>query len=189
MFRSAGFPVFVKRILLLALTILLAALQNTDGLLPEFFGARLFPLIPFAVCVGMCEGELSGLFYGLLGGAFWDVCAGGPDGIHALLLAFFGAAAGFLVHFFMKNTLFTQYCLSAAGCAVSMVSYWFFTVSLTVGDSGHEKLLGFYLPSAVVTAAFSFLLYYLTRLISVKLTVREEKTGKMRQTVQKHPDK
>ena len=64
----------MKRILLLLTTIVLAALQNTDGLLPTFFGARLMPLIPFVVCVGIFEGETAGLLYGAAAGAFW-LCA------------------------------------------------------------------------------------------------------------------
>lgn len=179
MFHSEGIPVFIKRILLLLTVILLAALQNTDGLLPTFFGARLMPLIPFAVCVGLCEGETAGLLYGAAAGAFWDVCAGGPDGLHALYLAFIGCVSGLLVRFIMKNRLLTQYCFTTVASAVYAVLFWWVSVSIPIGDAGNKKLLGFYLPSAVVTALFSFILYYFIRFFSEKLREPERSEAKI----------
>lgn len=180
MFRSEGIPVFIKRILLLLTAIVLAALQNTDGLLPTFFGARLMPLIPFVVCVGIFEGETAGLLYGAAAGAFWDVCAGGPDGLHALYLAFVGCLAGLLVRFIMKNRLLTQYCFTTAASAVYAVLFWWVSVCIPIGDAGNKKLFGFYLPSAVVTSVFSFILYYFIRFISEKLREPDHSDGKIR---------
>lgn len=169
MFRSESMPVYIRRILLFCLVIITAVLQNTVGLMPTVFGARFFPLIPLVVAIGMCDGELSGLFYGAFAGAFWDICSFGPDGIHALYLAVVGCVAGVLVHYFMKNRLLTQYCICVPATVMSAVFYWFVSVSQPVGDAGHEKLLLFYLPSAVITSAFSFITYYFIKFICEKL--------------------
>lgn len=179
MFRREGLPVAAKRILLFFIVLLSALLQNTDGLMPVFFGARLFLLIPVVVCIGMCEGEVSGLIYGLIGGAFWDVCSAGIDGYHAFYLALIGCLSGVLIHFIMRNRLLTQYCICGISAVVYCLIYWMFTVYIPLGDMNYRKLLGFYLPSAVVTTAFSFVFYYVIRFISYTLTEREEKINKV----------
>lgn len=175
MLRYEGLPVLLKRILLFLSVLFFAALQNTDGLLPCIFGARFFILVPLIVAIGMCEGEIPGLLYGTAAGAFWDVCSGGIDGIHALSLALIGCISGLLVHFLMRNRLLTQYCICAVSCVLHSVLYWAVSVYIPVGDSGGAKLLGFYLPSAVITTAFSFIIYYFVRYICNTLKEKEEK--------------
>lgn len=176
MLRSESFPIHIKRILLFLTVIILAALQNTEGLLPRIFGAHMMPLIPLIISVGMLEGEMYGLVYGALAGAFWDVCASGPDGLHALFLALTGCITGVLVHYIMKNRLLTQYCICAVSSVAYAVVYWLCSVYIPLGDAGGEKLLTFYLPSAVVTTVFSFLIYYFVRFICTHLKEKEMKT-------------
>lgn len=176
MLRYEGLPVLIKRILLFLIVLLFAALQNTDGLLPCIFGARFFILIPLTVAIGMYEGEIAGLLYGTAAGAFWDVCSAGLDGIHTLSLALIGCASGLLIHFFMRNKLLSQYCICAVSCVLHAVLYWAVSVYIPVGDSGGAKLLGFYLPCAVITTAISFVIYYFIRFISTTLKEKEEKT-------------
>lgn len=179
MFRREGLPVAVKRILLFLIVLGSALLQNTDGFLPVFFGARIFLLIPVVISIGMCEGELSGLIYGVIGGAFWDVCSAGIDGYHAFYLAFLGCLSGVLVHFIMRNHLLTEYCICGAAAGIHSVVYWLFTVYIPLGDMNYEKLLGFYLPSAVVTTAFSFVIFYIIKAICNSLMEKEEKLNKV----------
>ena len=175
MFRFEGLPLYIKRISLFLLVLIFAALQNTDGILPCIFGARFFVLIPLVIAIAMSEGEIAGLFYGFAAGAFWDVCSSGPDGFHAFYLAFAGAVTGTLVHFIMRNKLITQYCICFITVFVHAVLYWFVTIYIPVGDYRFGKLLGFYLPSAVITVASSFIVYYLVRLIC---TVTDKKVVK-----------
>lgn len=175
MFRFEGLPVFLKRILLFLLVIIFAALQNTDGLLPCIFGARFFILIPLVIAIGMHESEIPGLLYGMAAGTFWDVCSGGFDGFHAFYLAFIGCLSGLLVHFLMRNKLLTQYCLCTVSAFVHGILYWLMSVYIPIGDNGYAKLLGFYLPSAVITTSISFVIYYLIRFICNKLREKEEK--------------
>ncbi|MBQ8209415.1 MAG: hypothetical protein IJZ35_02390 [Clostridia bacterium] len=180
MFRLEGLPVVIKRILLFAIVVVAAMLQNTDGLLPVIFGARIILLIPVVVCIGMCEGEMSGLVYGLIGGAFWDVCASGIDGFHGFYLAFIGCLSGILVHFIMRNRLLTQYCICTVSAVFYCVFYWFATVYSQVGDMNYSKLLGFYLPGAVITTAFSFIVYFIIRFICSSLKEKEPRINSVR---------
>ncbi|MCD7775260.1 MAG: rod shape-determining protein MreD [Clostridiales bacterium] len=166
MFKREGFYIFAKRILLLALCILTAMFQNTEGLLPEIFGSRFMPLIPLAVCIGIFRGEMSGLIYGAIAGCFWDVCSSGADGIHAFYLAFIGCAAGVLTHYLMRRNIVTQYCLTTVSCVIFVLIYWFITVYIPVGDAEYKALLTFYLPSAVITIALSFVSYFTVKLIT-----------------------
>lgn len=176
MFRREGLPIAVKRILLAVVVLVTALLQNTDGFLPVFFGARIFLLIPLIISIGMLEGEVSGLVYGLIGGAFWDVCSSGIDGWHAFYLAFIGCLSGVLIHYIMRSRLLTEYCICGIASVIHCVVYWLFTVYIPLGDMEYKKLLGFYLPSTVVTTAFSFIVFYIIKLISVSLTELENKT-------------
>ena len=165
MFRFEGFPLYIKRIILFFAVLIFAALQNTDGILPRIFGARFFVLIPLVVAIAMHEGEMSGLFYGLTAGAFWDVCSSGPDGFHAFSLALIGTVTGILVRFIMRNKILTQYCICFISAFTHTVLYWLITIYIPAGDFRYGKLLGFYLPSAVITIASSFIIYYLVRII------------------------
>lgn len=175
MFHYEALPVYIKRALLFCIVIATAALQNTVGLLPTVFGARFFPLIPLIISIGMCDGEIPGLLYGAAAGAFWDVCSFGFDGMHAFYLALIGCISGVLVHYFMKNRLLTQYCICAVASVIYAVLYWFISVSVPVGDAKNEKLMLFYLPSAVITVAGSFIAYFIIRFICEKLKEKEEK--------------
>jgi rod shape-determining protein MreD len=175
-FRYEGFFVAVKRIILFIAVILTAVLQNTDGLLPDIFGVRLFPLIPLVISIGMCEGAMSGLLYGAAAGCFWDVCSTAPDGFNGLYLAFAGCLAGLLIRFFMRNKLLTQYCICAVTTVLHGVLYWLFTIYIPLGDNRFSKLFGFYLPGAILTTAVSFIIYYLVRELSRRLCEKDALT-------------
>ena len=176
MFRFEGLPVFLKRIILFLLVVVFAALQNTDGILPCIFGARFFILIPLVIAIAMSEGEIAGLFYGLAAGAFWDVCSAGLDGFHTLYLALLGTLTGVLVHFFMRNKLLTQYCICGIACFTHSILYWLITVYIPMGDRMYSKLLGFYLPSAVITTAISAVIWLAVGFICKKLSKSVVKT-------------
>ena len=173
MFRFEGLPVAIKRILLFLAVIITAVLQNTDGLLPDVFGARMFPLIPLVIAIGMCEGAMSGLLYGAAAGCFWDVCSAAPDGFNGLYLALVGCASGLLIRFFMRNKLMTEYCICSVSTVTHGVLYWLFTVYIPLGDYRLSKLFGIYLPGAVITTSVSFIIYYLVRVLSRRLCEKD----------------
>ncbi len=172
--RSERLTVLSKRILLFALTVITAAFQNTNGLLPSVFGLRFFPLIPLTVSIGMCEGEISGLLYGAAAGIFWDICSASPEGFCAFYLALLGALSGVLIKFYLRLRTLTQYVITAISSVCFFALYYLFTVFIPIGDKGFNVLLSFYLPSAVMTTAFSFIPYSIVKFLSGTLKGRVE---------------
>ena len=146
-----------KHIFLFLLTLITALFQNTGGLLPSVFGAVFWPLVPLTVAVGMREGELTGLVYGMIGGAFWDVTVSGADGIHALCLAVTGFAAGWLVRFLLRDTMLSFYAVTAGAASLIAAVDWCVFTLIPVGDLGARLLVRRYIPSALITVAFAFI--------------------------------
>lgn len=180
MLRREGMPVLIKRIVLGVIVLLVALLQNTDGLLPTFFSARLFLLIPLSVCIGMYEGFMPGLLYGMAAGAFWDVCSSGADGMFALILAFAGFISGFMIKYVMRNKLLTQLSITAFFSFGTLILHWLITVYIPIGDKDLRKLLLFYLPSAVMTLAVSFVIYYVVGFVCTFFNDKEARLNEVR---------
>lgn len=65
-------------------------------------------LIPVIIPVAMNEKEFSGMLFGLLTGALWDLASPLTDGLLTLIFALTGFATGFLTHYFLRNTLLTS---------------------------------------------------------------------------------
>ena len=145
-----------KHVIFSVLILLTALFQNTGGLLPTVFGAAFLPLVPAVVAIGMREGEVAGLIYGMAAGAFWDITSSGADGVHALYLAAFGFAAGLLVKTYLRDTMLSFYVLTVSAALISAVTDWLVFTLAPVGDLGARLLVGFYLPSALLTTAFAF---------------------------------
>ncbi len=146
-----------KKIYLFALVLITALFQNTGGLLPSVFGAVFCPLVPLTVAVGMREGDLAGLVYGAVAGAFWDVASSGADGVHALTLALIGFAAGWLVRFLLRDTMLSFYAMTAGAAALVAAVDWCAFTLIPAGDLGARLLVRHYIPSAMITVAFAFL--------------------------------
>ena len=146
-----------KHLYLFALVLITALFQNTVGLLPAVFGAVFWPLVPLTVAVGMRGGEMAGLVYGMIGGAFWDVASSGTDGVHALCLAVIGFAAGWLVKFLLRDTMLSFYAMTAGAVSVIAAVEWLVFTLIPVGDLGARLLVRHYIPSAIITAAFGFI--------------------------------
>ncbi len=154
-----------KQISLTLILVLGAVLQNTEGALPVIGQARFFVLLPLVACIGVLEGDMSGLVFGALAGAMWDVCDLGFDGFRAFWLALTGCVAGILVRFRLREKVGTAYAI----CAVSTLLYclldWFFTVSIPLGDKNFSKLLWFYMGSFVYTVIPTGLVYLAVRAV------------------------
>ncbi len=146
-----------KHIFLFLLTLITALFQNTAGLLPSVFGAVFWPLVPLTVAIGMSEGEMTGLIYGMIAGAFWDVTVSGADGIHALTLALTGFAAGWLIKFLLRDTMLSFYAMTAGAASLIAAVDWCAFTLIPVGDLGARILVRRYIPSAVITVAFAFI--------------------------------
>ncbi len=157
-------PVLYRRTAYALLLLLLHLLQSTKGLFPEPFGAHAFLLIPAVVCIGMCEREYSGLFFGLFAGLLWDSTLL-SNHYHAMFLCVLGLCGGALAQHLMRNNVMTASILSAGALLLYTLARWL----LAIPDAGFgfavQRLIRFYLPSLLYTLVLSVFLYILVRMI------------------------
>ncbi len=160
--------IYLRRLIFFATVLLTAMLQNTAGLFPEIFGARALLLIPATVCIAMFEREISGLFYGLIAGALWDMCSSSSWSYNAILLTIFAFACGALIKYIMRNNLVAAFLL----CGVSTLFYcllrWLILYVVHGYSTSFKVLLTFYIPCAVYTLIFLPVYYFFVRFISKK---------------------
>ena len=102
------YPVF-RRVIYIALFVLTGVVQNT---LLGMRGSILLPLIPLTVAVCVFEHEYAGFFFGLLGGALYDLASPAADGIYAIVFAVLGCAAGLVMHYLFRGTLLSAFLLT-----------------------------------------------------------------------------
>ena len=76
----------VRRLIFVAMIVLINIIQNTAGFFFEPFGLRAFMLIPLVVTIGMFERSYAGALLGVLAGALWDSFSVSWDGYNALFL-------------------------------------------------------------------------------------------------------
>lgn len=161
---EAGKNLYIRRALGVLVLFLAALLQNTRGLSPSFFGARVLWLIPLTVCMAMFEHDFStacGL--GIFAGVLWDVSLSGGDGFHALFLMLAATVTGLLINYLMRNNLYTAMLLCGCVLLLYVLLHWLVFVAARGVQGAGSVLLSFYLPSALLTFAFLPLIYFLMR--------------------------
>lgn len=165
---------YIRRALFALLLGLAAIFQHTSGAIPSIFGARAFILIPLAVCIAMYEKSMGGLSFGVLAGVLWDFATVRGDGFYAVVMALAGYIAGALTVYVVRNNIFSAAILSLGVSLFVTTVYWFVFIFLRGYESAWSVLWSFYFPSAVYTAAFSAVYYYLVRFI-VRLTTDKKR--------------
>ncbi len=154
----------IRRILF-ALLILLTAVFFHCGFIPDFFSVPAMVLIPLIVSIAMNEKSLQSMFFGLFAGALWDMGSAAADGYFTVLLAATGFLASSLNSFLIRKSLRSCLILTLGFGSLINFSYWL----LFFLRRGYEGALGalfeFYLPSAVYTALFALIYYYLVSAI------------------------
>ena len=154
---------YIRRLCMAAGLVLVALLQNTNDLLPAFFGIRAMPLIPAAVCVAMFEREMTGMFFGVFAGLLWDSAARSGGHFNAILLTILAFTCGALITHLMRNNFITALLLSGGSLlvynAVCILRDLVFGKHL---DAGY-KILTFYFPSVLYSLLFVAPFYFLVR--------------------------
>ncbi len=155
-------PKIMRRIVFFFLILGFGVLQNS-GVLPDFFGLKLLPLLPLTVTVGMFERETYGLSFGLLAGILWDMNTATADGAYAFLFALAGFVCGLLMTYLMMNNLITAYILTGFWGIVYAVVSWLLSVGFSGVEGGWKLLLTFHLPSALLNILLMPVFYYIVR--------------------------
>lgn len=118
-------------------------------------------LIPVIIPVAMNEKEFSGMLFGLLTGALWDLAAPVTDGILTLIFAIAGFLTGLLTHYLFRNTLLTSILLNMITNSV-----YYVIVLISIIKSVSVELLPiiikdrFILPT-IISLIISIPLYFL----------------------------
>lgn len=171
--RKRNRLIFIRRVILVAVIVLVSLLQNTKGFFPEPFGIRAFLLIPLTVCIGMFERSYAGALLGVLAGALWDSVSVYWDGYNALFLMLIAAVSGLLINVLMRNHMLTALILSAGACFIYSFSYVMFFIIARGLDGADYLLIRYYLPSALLTAMFTPLFYLFVSFLTKATTVEE----------------
>ncbi len=157
-------PKILRRVVFFFLILGVGILQ-ISGVLPDFFGLELLPLLALTVTVGMFERETYGLIFGLLAGVLCDINNATGDGVYALLFALTGFTCGLLMTYLMMNNLLTATILTSFWALVYAVVSWFITVGIHGISGGWRLLLSLYLPTALLNVIIMPIFYYLVRAI------------------------
>ena len=161
--------IYVRRALFAVLIILTAAFQNTQWM---FSDIRPMLLVPLCVCIAMHEKSMGGLAFGVFCGALWDASSARGDGFFSVTLACVGYLSGVLITYFMRNNILASLVISGGACFAVNFIYWLVFVLLKNYEGATGLLFSYYLPCAFLSIIFTFLYYYLIRLIVEATTVK-----------------
>ena len=159
------YPVF-RRVIYIALFVLTGVVQNT---LLGMRGSILLPLIPLTVAVCVFEHEYAGFFFGLLGGALYDLASPAADGIYAIVFAVLGCAAGLVMHYLCRGTLLSAFLLTLIFALCTALTGFIFMVLAKDRSGAFAVFRSTFLPGAVCSSLLLPVFYYPIRLLDQKL--------------------
>ncbi len=153
----------ILKYLLYVLVIFFAFIaQTTPGVL-SFCGVRPTLVLPACICIAVYEGEYVGGLLGALGGLLCDFCADSIFGFNSILFVVLCCAAGLGFIYLIRSTFTNVLMISLAALFLRALIEFFFSYVIW----GHEALSGlFYMyvaPSAVWSAAFTPIFYFIAR--------------------------
>ncbi len=159
----------LRRTSLIPIVICTALLQNNSD---SSSGIGVFLLIPLSVSIAMFEHEFSGMLYGLLCGALWDLSSAIPDGIYALYFTVFACIAGLLTHYILRNTLISALVLNIFGTiGVCILNFIFNCLAKDAADIWNTVKF-FYIPSFILTVAVIPFIYFPIRFLERKIRTK-----------------
>ena len=148
------------------LFVLTAVFQNTflSGL-----PVGLLPLAPLTVAVCTFEGEFSGLFFGILGGALYDIASPVPDGVYALVFGALGCAVGLFMHHMFRNTLLSALLMTLIFTTAAVTVGFLFTVAVKDPAGAAAVVRRQAIPGIFFTVLLTPVFYYPIRALDQKL--------------------
>lgn len=159
----------LRKISLIPIILCTALLQNSAD---SSTGIGVFLLVPLSVSISMFEHEFSGMLYGLLCGALWDLSSAIPDGIYALYFTIFACIAGLLTHYILRNTLISAVVLNIFGTlGVCLLNFIFNCLAKDAADIWNTVKF-FYIPSFLLTVAVIPFIYFPIRFLERKIRTK-----------------
>ena len=157
----------IRRTIFVFVIVAAAALQGTKGLFPTPGNIGVLLIIPVAVSIAMFEREVVGLLFGAFAGAIWDTYATG-FGFNAIYMTIITFGAGVLIHYLMRNNMFTALLMSSVAMAMYILLYWLFNYVFKGYGTAGQVMLKYYLPTFLYSLIFIPLIYLLIRTVMKK---------------------
>ena len=156
----------VRRTVVAVEILVIALLNDTVGLLPEFFGGRPLLLISAALSVSACEEAAASVIFGAICGALADIMSSGGIGCYAFALSVCGYFVPLLLRSKLKQSppaaLLLVFCSASAVIilryALSAFSYGITDSAVLLARHGLSKIF--------LTFICAVPLYFLNRLIA-----------------------
>jgi cell shape-determining protein MreD len=130
-------------------------------------------IIPLAMAVSMRESELSASIFGAVCGLFIDIACGKLFGFSGIWLMPGCLLAALLVSHLIKTNLINFIWLNAVVCAFMAVTDYFLRYVLWSVDNAAFIFTRYILPSHILAIILSPGVYFMVKLISLKLSKRE----------------
>lgn len=168
-FQTDRTNTYVRRILLAAFVLLCYILQSNDSILPAIHNVHAIILVPVAVCIGMFEREISGMFFGLFAGALLDAFSTQVLCFSSVALTAIAFFSGALITHLMRNNLSCAYILTII--FTFLYNSLFFVIEHLINhtEAAMTLYLKIYLPSVVYTVLFTPFIYFIVRRIEKRL--------------------
>lgn len=149
-----------KHITYIVSIVLLYVLQSTPGLF-EVYGIQPDFVIPVAVCIAICEGELTGGLYGAFAGVLCDLGAATLFGFNGMTLLVCCTAVGLATAYLLRTNLMSYVMLLFATLAVRGLLDYLLSYVMWGYEDVWMVLVYNILPSILYSAAVSPLFYWL----------------------------
>lgn len=168
----------VKKIIFVLCTVFFAVLQNT--FLPALgIDIPVFFLIPLCVAIAMSEYEFTGMLYGLLAGALWDISSPISDGIITLTFTVFALLAGLFTHYILRNTIITALVLTSSGVVIySLINFIFNCLTRDMAPANFHSVI-FYILGILLTTALTPVFYFPVKALSGKFNSQNDRSVKL----------
>ena len=154
-----------RRILLATELLIIAALYNYAGLMPETFGGRPLLLAAAALSVSACADTPTSVIYGALCGALADIFSSGGIGFYAIALSLCGYAIPELLSKKLNPNFYSALLLIFSASVVTITARYAVN-AFTYGFADSAVLYLYHgLSKIVLTFTAAVPLYFLNRLI------------------------
>jgi rod shape-determining protein MreD len=161
---------YTRRTVMALLLAGLGVAQNVP-LLPVFYGARAYVLIPFAVCVAALDTPSAAILYAAIAGAAWDFTSS-PHGFHAIYFTCIAFAVSMLLRYVMNYNFWTMSLFLLVSVAGEAIMRWLANYAAPGIPGMGQVFMTTFLPSCVYTLALTPFVFLLVRRI-VRVTSKK----------------
>lgn len=158
----------IRRIKIAVVIFVTFLLQNNPLFSSKPQSVPIMLLVPLTVCIGMFEREIWGMVFGLFAGVLLDAFSAESLCYHSIALTCIGFISGLLVTGIFRNTMKTCLIFSSVALFLYNTLYFIIYYISDAGNSSDYIYVNYYLESVFFSFVFTFVFYYIIRMISSK---------------------